>query len=235
MTTISKPDLTDARFVERHFYVMLIDAVKYAFLASSEKEPNLERSYCRSGILSSIVMIECLANIMIENIPSASFRADLDKLPFLSKFDAYLMFKGKPPLDRGIKECQVISELKSIRDSFVHPKSRSHAIKQDDANADHFNIIQSKKDMTGISNSPASWGANDALKAATGAVNFARHVLVDLMGVSNAEAEELLSSRFVGDNISGSISQSELSEINSLSRKLKLDVGFLLPSHANEP
>ena len=54
------------------------------------------------------------------------FFSDVEKMPFISKFEFFLRERGGGKVfDRGCKEVQAISELKSIRDLYVHPKVSS--------------------------------------------------------------------------------------------------------------
>ena len=128
----------EGELIERYFLLLLIDATKFCHLAQDpEIDRFLERSFSRSGIISSAILLESLANILIEKIDGKQFREDLDKLPFLSKIDAYLASKGMPSIDRGNKESQGAVELKRIRDAFVNPKIKRHAAVKINAADEH--------------------------------------------------------------------------------------------------
>jgi hypothetical protein len=224
-------------WVERSFFLLLIDAVKFAYMASlSDIEERVERSFCRSSILSSVILIESLSNILIETLPWGALRNDLDKLPFLSKVDVYLLSKGKSPLDRGRKEIQAISELKSIRDAFVHPKKKTRqGERQPSEEGVSFNFSFGNYPVTAISNSPSSWSAKDAQSAVGSAITFVRYLLLDVLELSTDDAYKLITSevRF-GEHV-GVMSETELKETIRCASALKMDIAFLVPTSILEP
>lgn len=222
---------------ERYFLLLLIDAVKYAYLSLDSKiDKTLEHSYSRSGLVSSTILLESLANLLIDQIPSSPLRNDLDKLPFLSKIDVYLIFKRSTVLDRGRSEVQRALELKSMRDSFVHPKKRKHAAARvDPADSISYNIQLSSHAQTKISVSPSQWQGEDCLIAVKSAIALVRHVLVDKLLLSTEDAFSIVCSEFVVDESRAILTETELSETSAYSKKLGVDLTFLLPAELVSP
>lgn len=121
-------NIEDSEHYLRTFEDLLYDSVYLLYFAYDTNQDDYEDDvispFVRSSILNSILLLECGANCLIDalNLPS-QFYKDVDKLPFLSKFEFFLNRVNSTQLfDRGCKEVQSISELKSIRDFYVHPK-----------------------------------------------------------------------------------------------------------------
>ena len=117
----------DKYFYERRFEILINDAFRFAKKASEafEKEDFDELElFSRSSVFITTLLLECAANCCLHTIDlSNKFGEDIDKLPFLSKYEFYLMNVDKTKkIDRGCQEFQNASELKSIRDMIVHPK-----------------------------------------------------------------------------------------------------------------
>lgn len=112
----------------RTFEDLLYDSVYLLYFAFDTNpdayEDDVIGPFVRSSILNSVLLIECGANCLIDvlNLPG-QFYGDIEKLPVLSKFEFFLSrINSRQVFDRGCKEVQSISELKSIRDFCVHPK-----------------------------------------------------------------------------------------------------------------
>ena len=85
-------------------------------------EDDQQRRLARHSILLASLTVECFANCLLwmTDIQSG-LRADLDKLPPLSKINACLHLRGKK-LDHGRVEVQRMVELIKARNEYVHPK-----------------------------------------------------------------------------------------------------------------
>lgn len=121
-------NIEDSEHYLRTFENQLYDSV-YLLYFSFDTDQNLYKDdvispFIRSSILNSILLLESGANCLIDalNLPN-QFYKDIEKLPLLSKFEFFLIkTNNMRKFDRGCKEIQAISELKSIRDFYVHPK-----------------------------------------------------------------------------------------------------------------
>lgn len=111
----------------RTFEDLLYDSVYllyFAFDTNQDEYPDdVISPLIRSSIMNSILLLECGANCLVDamELPS-KFYNDIEKLPFLSKFEFFLNKHSEVPFDRGCKEVQAVAELKSIRNLYVHPK-----------------------------------------------------------------------------------------------------------------
>lgn len=118
---------------KRNFLDLLCDSVILAQRSFDVSEyDEAQFSLARASIMSSVFMLECAANCCLDCLPHGRrFLEDLDKLPFLSKFEVFLglMFPGKN-LDRGKIEVEEVQELKTARDWLVHPKVKKAEMKQ---------------------------------------------------------------------------------------------------------
>src|SRR5580700_5759553 len=120
----------------RSFEDLIYDAVHLLYLAhdidEAHDEDGYEFTHIRSSILNTVLLFECGANCCINslNLPG-TYEADIDKLPFLSKYEFFLgRANADATFDRGCKDVQASVELKSIRDHYVHPKVRKQMYKE---------------------------------------------------------------------------------------------------------
>ncbi|MBE0571470.1 MAG: hypothetical protein IH618_07990 [Ignavibacteriaceae bacterium] len=119
--------LEDTFLYERRFNILFDDAINFAKKANKayEKEDYYELElYSRASIFTATLIFECAANCCLDTLKlSNHFAEDIDKLPFLSKYEFFYNTLNKEKnLDRGCQEFQNAAELKSIRDLIVHPK-----------------------------------------------------------------------------------------------------------------
>jgi len=114
----------------RTFETLLYDAVYQLYFAFDinldDYKDDVRSPFVRASTLSSMLLLECGANCLIDSLDlPKSYYIDIDKLPFLSKFEFFLhRLDQNQKFDRGCKEVQAILELKKIRDTYVHPKVR---------------------------------------------------------------------------------------------------------------
>jgi hypothetical protein len=168
-------DPTEDVYHLRSFEDLLYDAVHLLYLAIDidiEKDvAGYEFAYTRSSIMNTLLLFECGANCCIEalNLPR-SFEEDIDKLPFLSKYEFFLgRVNHKATFDRGRKEVQAVAELKTVRDIYVHPKVRKQKYsKADDLwspDFGHTNLLE-------IPRNPGRWHWTHAVLALKSANDF---------------------------------------------------------------
>lgn len=112
----------------RTFEDQLYDSIYLLYFAfdtnQDEYDDDVVGPLVRSSIINSILLLESGANCLIDalDLPT-QFYDDVERLPFLSKFEFFLArIDDGQRFDRGCSEIQSISELKSIRDLYVHPK-----------------------------------------------------------------------------------------------------------------
>ena len=134
MNKLSKPKKNaKTSMVDRHiskpFLPMLIDAVLYAKYASLSKDKSLKDLLVKASILHCSIVVESLANNMIQFINLGSkFSESIDKLDVISKFELFSMLTKKNHLNRGSNSIQAFKELIDIRNKYVHPKIRTEEL-----------------------------------------------------------------------------------------------------------
>lgn len=120
--------MEDHDYYLRTFTDLLYDSVYLLYFAfdinQRDYKDDVIKPHIRSSIMSSLLLLECGANCLLDSLDLPNhFYNDIDKLSMLSKFEYYLTTLNNGSIfDRGCKEIQVISELKQIRDTYVHPK-----------------------------------------------------------------------------------------------------------------
>jgi hypothetical protein len=160
----------------RSFEDLLYDAVHLLYLAHDvdreRDHDGYEFTYIRSSILNTLLLFECGANCCIDslNLPNA-FEQDIDKLPFLSKYEYFLArVNDKEKFDRGCKEIQAAAELKAIRDNYVHPKVKKERYTQ--VGELTWDADFGKTRFLKIPRSPREWGCSHAALALGAANDF---------------------------------------------------------------
>lgn len=183
----------------RSFEDLLYDAVHLLYLAhdvdQEQDNDGYEFTYIRSSILNTLLLFECGANCCVDslNLP-ATFEEDIDKMPFLSKYE---FFQGKvgtqTKFDRGRREVQAVAELKAIRDRYVHPKVKKQKyteVENGVSDAD-FGATQ----LLRFPWNPERWKPSHAVLALKAANDFFNLFFLSWCGFdSNTVCEMLLSS-----------------------------------------
>lgn len=157
------------------------------------------RPLIRASILNAILLLESAANSVIDGLDLPSqFYNDVEKLPFISKFEFFLnRINPEKVFDRGCKEVQSISDLKLIRDAYVHPKVKKvkyHKISINvwDTNYGHTKQLSFPKD-------PSRWTRENAIQALKAVNNFFNKYFLDWCGFTSDEVIELLISNRKAD------------------------------------
>ncbi|MGJ8661853.1 MAG: hypothetical protein ACSHXL_07430 [Bacteroidota bacterium] len=159
----------------RTFEALLYDSVYllyFAFDTNQDDYPDdIISPFIRSSIMNSMLLLECGANCLIDalDLPS-KFYNDIEKLPFLSKFEYFLSTLNNNAFDRGCKEVQAISELKSIRDFYVHPKVKKG--KYEHVVDNYWVVEYGKTTQLGFPRAPDEWGKEHAIIALQSVCNF---------------------------------------------------------------
>ncbi|GFO64283.1 hypothetical protein M1B72_12660 [Geomonas paludis] len=233
-------------YYRRNFYDLFWDAVRLGRMAQEvQEDDDTEFSCARASIMSSVFSLECASNCCVEIMPSGSgFKKDVDKLPFLSKFEVFLgvMFPGKT-LDRGRHEVQLVQELKTIRDSFTHPKVKRTKLIRVDSNCEFkegagyiSNIFGTGPTRsydfgcTQFLNLPntITWQAEDAISVLHAATKFLNYFFVGLCSYDSDTINDIL--RSSGEiSIPSKISYGRLDdpELKRAMDRWKLNLDFL--------
>lgn len=170
---------------QRLFSALFTDACSHALTAADTgPDDKLGRTAraVRATVVFAALSLEAGANACLETIEHAGcFRDDLDRLPFLSKYESILRFYVPgSQLDRGKLEIQSMQEIKKLRDDLVHPKRRSFPIEHVSDNL--YRRQSTLMNALGMSNDPLKWDEHDAGKVLVATVNFLNYYFTDALG-----------------------------------------------------
>ena len=160
--------LENTYLYERRFEILFNDAIRYGKIANEaykrEDFDELE-SFSRASVFASTLIFECAANCCLDilDISSHLFK-DIDKLPFLSKYEYFYntLNKGNR-INRGCTEFQNAAELKTIRDLIVHPKVKRTEWKR--ANKNRMEADFGQTQLLKIPYSIEEWNLTDVQSA----------------------------------------------------------------------
>lgn len=164
----------------KSFQILLNDSIYHLFILNELNHKELIEKYkddmsatlARASIINSIFLLECAANALLYSLEmSSKFNSDIEKLPAISKFEFFIKsIKEEDIFDRGCKEIQLISELKLLRDTYVHPKILKITYERCPDN--RYQMKSSIKNHTQINKNPFLWGEYDAIIALKSICNF---------------------------------------------------------------
>ncbi len=123
-------------------------------------------------MLNAFLLFECGANCCIDALSLAgSYGEDLDKLPFLSKYEFFLnRVASDAAFDRGRIEVQAAAELKSVRDKYVYPKVKKKGYVP--IGEDRLGVEFGRTKIMGVPLNPREWGKSTALATLRAANDF---------------------------------------------------------------
>lgn len=189
-------NIEDREHYLRTFEDQLYDSVYLLYFAFDTNQElcadDVIRPLIRSSVLNSILLIESGANCLIDalNLPGAYYD-DIEKLPALSKFEFFLgKIDPEKTFDRGCSEVQAMSELKSIRDFYVHPKvkrSKYHRVSENVWDTDFGETTQLK-----FPREPREWSTDHAVAALKAINHFYNKFFLEWCNLSVDSVVDLL-------------------------------------------
>lgn len=191
----------------RSFGYLFSDAIFFERLARYEADDLVRRRYVRSSIISAFLMLECAANCcMFCFDANKQLIDDIDRLPFLSKFDLFALDGFGKKLDYSRSEVQKVKELKQIRDSVVHPKVAKAEIGKHVGGERSFSCLphnvsfsSKPKPATGIIHNSGLWSHKDCVSALTSVVDFFNYFFHELLEVDKGLVFGLLNDAVIQD------------------------------------
>lgn len=151
----------------KNFEDLLYDAVHLLYFAHDVDPENdvhgYEYTFVRGSMLNAVLLFECGANCCMDALSLASpYAEDLDKLPFLSKYEFFLS-RVAPGVafDRGCTELQAAAELKSARDRYVHPKVKKKGFVP--VGEGRLSAEFGRTKVLGVPHDPREWGRSTAV------------------------------------------------------------------------
>ena len=175
---------------ERNINELIEDSLRFLFMCAEEKDHELTQLFARTSSIYSMLLLEASANVCIDCLDlERSIYKDVDKLSVLAKFDFYLRASGKQQsINRGNIYAQRVQEIKTLRDSFVHPKMTKVNWEVIDEESDHQVSRAEITKMMKIAKDPRYWGFDDLLVITKSVHEFLRHFFIELCGMSTAES-----------------------------------------------
>jgi len=180
----------------RTFEDLLYDSVYLLYFAFDTNQDNFKDDvispFVRSSILNSILTLECGANCLIDALDlPGQFYNDIEKIPFLSKFEFFHnTLNTKQKFDRGCKEVQAVSELKSIRDFYVHPKVKKAKYERIGENV--WDADFGKTNLLKFPREPRRWRREHAILALKSVNDFYNKFFLEWCNLNTAAVVDIL-------------------------------------------
>ena len=189
----------------RDFGLLLSDAIFFEKLARNESNEQIRKRYARSSIIFSSLILECAANCCLSCFEiNTQLKNDLDKLPFLTKLDLFALHGFKKQIDYGRHEVQKVNEIKSIRDSIVHPKVIKTIVGNPVEGERHFasfpyNLTFSikPKPATGMIGNSSLWTHRDCFTAIQTVIEFFNYFFQELLEMEKGLVFGLLNDAYI--------------------------------------
>ena len=180
----------------RTFEDQLYDSVYllyFAFDTNQDDYPDdVISPFIRSSILNSALLLESAANCLIESLDLPNhFYNEIEKLPFIAKYEFFLnKVSESKTINRGCKEVQRITELKSIRDFYVHPKVKRSQYFQISENVWDANYGETKQ--LKLPRDPKLWTRDHAIESIKAVTSFFNVYFLDWCSLTCDSVVDLL-------------------------------------------
>lgn len=180
--------------VERGIRTLVADSIALAMDAESHSDIDQKNRLARASIVSSLLFLEASANCCLDLLNlGARFAGEVDRLPTIAKYDLFLRIRCRGrALDRGRAEVQGYGELKSLRDSFVHPRAQRFEWIEWSEDSDVSTSPKSK--ALGLTKIPSYCFPDDAITALKAAHRFAGYFFSECARMKPRQVSALLHS-----------------------------------------
>lgn len=199
--------MTDATWLERPFFDLFCDAIQLARSCSDKgSNDDLRKLLARAALMNAIFSIEAAANCALRCYPSSrALHESLDKLGILDKFEFLLATRNRnESFDRGRREIQQIQELISVRNKYVHPKSRQRPMQFEAGTAQPaaftFKTDGGATKLLNIPHQRTSWDFQHAQSAIIAVAQFLSLFFVRLCAFSPKDATRYLCNEVLVDD-----------------------------------
>ncbi|EGQ7769643.1 hypothetical protein MA612_003640 [Vibrio parahaemolyticus] len=192
--------MTYPHLSEQSFIQLISDAIHFYRLSIDSEDQYESQMFARSSILFSTLSLESAANCCLYSLKSSRhFINDIEKTTVFAKLDLYSQISVNKHIDRSIAEFQRVSELKKVRDSFVHPKKVKipieFSLNDMDENFKELGLHFEAKPMksTKIDRSAMFWFSDDAKSALSAVMGFFEYYFKSLLDYDTKSIMALLS------------------------------------------
>jgi len=183
--------------VERGIATLIDDAITLAMESETHSDYSFQDTLARASILSSTLFLEACANACLDMLNlGRRFSNEIDRLPTIAKFDLFLRMRSpRSSIDRSRSEFQGYSEMKALRDAFVHPKAQRYDwITWSEESSKSSSPRSATLDLAKI---PAYCSSGDAVTALRASHSFASYILKECAKISSVRVSTLFYSEAV--------------------------------------
>lgn len=220
---------------ERSFTQLFGDAIFFEHCARMEKDSYKKQRFSRASIILSALSLESGANCLLKSLElSNQYSNDIDRLPFMSKYDFFAQVLYNKSIDRGRKECQIVEELKILRNQYVHSKTQKINIEFTDMEdvGENYKVDMDfsgkTKKAIGIDMHSRFWFHKDAVAAVKAIVCFYNYYFNELLSLSQIDVFSLLSPlMYVNGKPLASFNQQYLDDEVKYLRSIGIQVEFI--------
>jgi len=176
-------------FKNKKYMTLLFDSLMTFSIANQADSRHAGPLY-RSSIVSSVVSLECAANICISSLGlPPEIYLQVEKFSIQGKFDFYAYTRKGVYIDKTRNEYALLRSIVSIRNDYVHPKIES--TKPEDYLTD---VSYGKKKAFDFDNDIRVWGQKEAILIIEAGIVFMNYFFCELCGFSSGMVTTLLAS-----------------------------------------
>ena len=209
-------------------YVDLLFDTLVAFDVASSMPTETSGAIYRAAIVSSVVSLECAANICIDNLElPEEIYSQIEKFSIPAKFDDFVYEKFGCLIDKSRFESYCLHAVISIRNDYVHPKVESGAWVKET-----FDVSYGTKKKSLFDNDIRKWGANEAEIVIDHCIKFLNYFFIDLCKFRKGQVAYMLGCRenFIREVEISIRIDSEARLLNHLKTKIEF-IDFSLPEN----
>ena len=178
---------------------LIVDSIFHYHNAKRTSCAFLQNRFSRSSIISSALVIECIANCLLDSSDfSKQYVKDLDKLNSMTKIETYLHLHRINCFDNGRCIVQQIKELIKLRNSFVHPKVTRKKVDIQKSQIDNLNGFEatqfemstghsSIKPALGVSTQSNQWTSQDSHTCLLAVRDFLYYLFIETLQFESQE------------------------------------------------
>lgn len=183
------------------FYPNLCTAIKLADLSKNAEDKDVEHTLAKSAIIHCCFVIEAIANSLISNIGfQTKFEDSIEKLDPIAKLEFFsYAWKGRTKLDRGSTHIQVLQELISIRNNYVHPKKQTTTADRNE-NGDYVIEIKGVYNQLKIAKDYHLWNCQNAKTCIEKLLSALDYFIIEHLQLCNKKVMDIVFYNFSDNN-----------------------------------
>jgi hypothetical protein len=179
-------------FKNKKYLDLFFDSL-VAFDVATSMSGEKSNSLYRSSIISSVVSLECAANICIDDLElPEDIYSQIEKFTIPAKFDYFAYAKASRLIDKSRAEYSFLKTIISIRNDYVHQKVESGSLDRES-----FDIFYGIKKPSLFDNDIRKWGKREAEIIIDSGIKFLNYFFVEVCGMSRGMVTNILGCREV--------------------------------------